>query len=144
LIPFTPPNLKSQKPTPTAQVGLKASLDAEGVVSKHRIAADGSPYGGKSFSRGALYQMLQNRVYRGEIVHKGAAHPGEHPAIVDEALWRQVQEKLEANGVERSGARNAIAGRRAEPFNFRGGLRIQTLVETIQESSRAGAWKEVV
>ena len=75
---------------------------------------------------------------------RSLAHPGEHPAIVDEALWRQVQEKLEANGVERSGARNAIAGRRAEPFNFRGGLRIQTLVETIQESSRAGAWKEVV
>ena len=45
--------------------------------------------------------MLQNRVYRGEIVHKGAAYPGEHPAIVDEALWAKVQEKLEANGVER-------------------------------------------
>jgi DNA invertase Pin-like site-specific DNA recombinase len=85
---------------------LKAALDAEGVLSKRRIAADGSEYGGKSFSRGALYQMLQNRVYRGEIVHKGAAYPGEHPAILDEDLWRQVQEKLEANGVERTGARD--------------------------------------
>jgi site-specific DNA recombinase len=85
---------------------LKAALDAEGVVSKRRLAADGSPYGGNSFSRGALYQMLQNRVYRGEIVHKGAAYPGEHPAIVDEELWRQVQEKLEANGIERTGARD--------------------------------------
>ncbi len=85
---------------------LKAALDAEGAVSKHRVAADGSAYGGQSFSRGALYQMLQNRVYRGEIVHKGAAYPGEHPATVDEQLWRQVQEKLEANGVERTGARD--------------------------------------
>ena len=59
---------------------LKAALDAEGVVSKHRTAATGEAYGGQSFSRGALYQMLQNRVYRGEIVHKGAAYPGEHPA----------------------------------------------------------------
>ena len=50
--------------------------------------------------------MLQNRVYRGEIVHKGAAYPGEHPPIVDEDLWRQVQQKLEANGVERRGARD--------------------------------------
>ena len=50
--------------------------------------------------------MLQNRVYRGEIVHKGSAYPGEHPAIVDEELWRQVQAKLEANGVERTGARD--------------------------------------
>ena len=40
------------------------------------------------FSRGALYLMLQNRIYRGEIVHKGAAYPGEHAAIVDEDLWR--------------------------------------------------------
>ena len=85
---------------------LKASLDAEGVVSKRRLAADGREYGAQSFSRGALYQMLQNRVYRGEIVHKGAAYPGEHLAIVDEDLWRQVQEKLEANGVERTGARD--------------------------------------
>ncbi len=80
---------------------LKAALDEERVVSKQRTAADGSPYGGKSFSRGALYLMLQNRVYRGQIVHKGAAYPGEHAAIVDEDLWSSVQLRLEANGVER-------------------------------------------
>jgi site-specific DNA recombinase len=85
---------------------LKHALDAEGAVSKRRLAADGNPYGGNSFSRGALYQMLQNRVYRGEIVHKGAAYPGEHPAIVEEDLWPRVQDKLEANGVERIGARD--------------------------------------
>jgi len=38
---------------------------------------------------------------------------------------------------------DAAAGRRPEPFNFRAGLRIQTLVETIHASSRAGAWQEV-
>ena len=80
---------------------LKAALDEEGVVSKQRKAADGSPYGGKSFSRGALYLMLQNRIYLGEIVHKGAAYPGEHPSIIDEDLWSSVQRRLEANGVER-------------------------------------------
>ncbi len=41
---------------------LKAALDEERVVSKQRTAADGSPYGGKSFSRGALYLTLQNRI----------------------------------------------------------------------------------
>jgi hypothetical protein len=45
--------------------------------------------------------MLQNRVYRGEIVHKGAAYPTEHPSIVDEALWSAVQQKLQTNGVDR-------------------------------------------
>jgi DNA invertase Pin-like site-specific DNA recombinase len=86
---------------------LKASLDAEGIVSKRRMAADGSRYGSQCLSRGALYQMLQNRTYRGEIVHKGAAYPGEHPAIVEEDLWRRVQEKLEANGVDRRTTRGA-------------------------------------
>ena len=45
--------------------------------------------------------------------------------------------------IEVAGFLEALAGRRLEPFNFRAGLRIQTLVETIQASSREGAWKEV-
>ena len=39
--------------------------------------------GGKPFSRGALYLMLRNRTYRGEIIHKGQSHPGEHTPIID-------------------------------------------------------------
>ena len=35
---------------------------------------------------------------------------------------------------------DAIAGRTAEPFNFRAGARIQDLVETIHRSSRSGGW----
>ncbi len=45
--------------------------------------------------------------------------------------------------IEVAGFLDAIAGRRPEPFNFRAGLRIQTLVETIHASSRAGVWREV-
>ncbi len=45
--------------------------------------------------------------------------------------------------IEAAGFLDAVAGSRPEPFNFRAGLRIQTLVETIHASSRAGAWKEV-
>ncbi len=46
--------------------------------------------------------------------------------------------------IEVAGYVNAIAGAAPEPFNFRKGLRIQTLVETIQRSSQAGAWLDVV
>ncbi len=49
----------------------------------------------------ALYLMLQNRIYRGEIVHKNNSYPGEHKAIIDEALWNTVQKKLTDNRVER-------------------------------------------
>ena len=58
---------------------LRAELDAAGIRSKRRILADGTPFGGQKLSRGALYLMLQNRIYRGEITHKGNAYPGEHP-----------------------------------------------------------------
>jgi hypothetical protein len=58
--------------------------------------------GGKSFSRGALYLILQNRLYRGEIVHKGQSHRGEHPPIIDQPLWDAVEAQLAANTAERS------------------------------------------
>lgn len=45
--------------------------------------------------------------------------------------------------IEVAGYLGAIAGTGPEPFNFRQGLRIQTLVERIQHSSRAGAWLDV-
>jgi site-specific DNA recombinase len=80
---------------------LRDDLGARGVVSKCRTAADGSAYGGRGFSRGGLYLMLKNRIYRGEIVHKGKAFPGEHAAIVDEDLWRRVQSHLEENRTDR-------------------------------------------
>lgn len=45
--------------------------------------------------------------------------------------------------IEVAGYVNAIAGQVAEPFNFRAGLRIQTLVETIQTSSREARWLDI-
>jgi site-specific DNA recombinase len=41
---------------------LKAELDAHSIVSKARIASNGTRYGEKPFARGALYLMLQNRI----------------------------------------------------------------------------------
>jgi site-specific DNA recombinase len=87
---------------------LKENLDAAGIVSKVRTASDGSRYGGRPIARGALYLMLQNRIYRGEIVHKGKSYPGEHEAIVDEALWNSVQAILSENRVDRA---LGVAGR---------------------------------
>jgi site-specific DNA recombinase len=81
---------------------LQADLDTAGIRSKRRTLADGTLYGGQKLSRGALYLMLQNRIYRGEITHKGNAYPGEHPAIVDKALWEEVQAILAANRVDRA------------------------------------------
>jgi DNA invertase Pin-like site-specific DNA recombinase len=81
---------------------LKAELDARGVVSKRREGAQGKLSGGKPFSRGNLYLMLQNRLYRGEISHKDKIHPGQHEAIIDDALWQTVQDILSTKRVDRS------------------------------------------
>ena len=81
---------------------LKEVLDVEGVVGKVRVSQGGRRSGGKPFARGALYLMLQNRIYRGEIVHKDRCYPGKHDAIVDLELWERSQVMLMANRVERN------------------------------------------
>ena len=70
---------------------LVAELRRDGVVTKIQMRVGGPHRGGIPFARGALYHLLKNRIYRGEIVHKGAAYPGEHPAIVSVELWHSVQ-----------------------------------------------------
>ena len=91
---------------------LQEEIAAAGIRSKQRVRSDGSVYGGQVLGRGALYQMLQNRIYRGEITHKGAAYPGQHPAIVDQDLWDRVQATLAENRVERA---SGAAWQAAEP-----------------------------
>ena len=87
---------------------VQDELDRAGILSKRRTDRFGRATGSKPLSRGALYLMLQNRIYRGEIVHKDASFPGEHDAIIDQALWDEVEARLALNRVERqSGARAA-------------------------------------
>jgi DNA invertase Pin-like site-specific DNA recombinase len=51
----------------------------------------------KPFGRGALYHLLSNRIYIGEIAHRGQVYPGQHKAIIDVETWNAVAEKLRAN-----------------------------------------------
>src|SRR5450631_659211 len=88
---------------------LKAELERAGIVSKRREGAGGELSGGKRFSRGALYLMLQNRLYRGEVAHNEKIYPGQHEAIIEPELWQAVQDKLAAGRRERSMAVGAEA-----------------------------------
>src|SRR6267142_4892022 len=81
---------------------LKEELDAQGLKSKCRTSISGRLRGGKPFARGALYLMLQTRIYQGEIVHKEQSHPGEHGPIIDQPLWDAVQAQLAGNAAERN------------------------------------------
>jgi site-specific DNA recombinase len=82
-------------------MALRTELERLGIRSKRRVTEAGRERGGASFSRGALYHLLKNRVYRGETVHKGTPHAGEHEAIIAQELWDAVVAKLAAQGVER-------------------------------------------
>ena len=85
---------------------LMDGLAGAKIRSKRRVRPDGTGYGGQKLSRGALYLMLQNRTYRGEVTHKGKSYPGEHPAIIEQPLWDKVQAVLAKNRIERTtGAR---------------------------------------
>jgi site-specific DNA recombinase len=75
---------------------LKQDLDRRGIVSKVRVSKAGIQSGGKSFSRGALHELLTNPVYVGDIRHRKDCHPGQHDAIVDRELWDKVQRLLRA------------------------------------------------
>ena len=81
---------------------LKAELERAGIVSKRREGADRELSGGKPFSRGALYLMLQNWLYRGKVAHKDKIYPGQHEAIIEPELWQAVQDRLAAGRRERS------------------------------------------
>jgi DNA invertase Pin-like site-specific DNA recombinase len=81
---------------------LRDELEARGIKSKSWTTASGRRVGGKPFSRGALYLILQNRLYRGEIVHKGQSHPGEHTPIIDQPLWDAVHGQPVANTAARN------------------------------------------
>ncbi len=45
---------------------------------------------GKPIDKGDLYKLLNNRTYRGEVVHKGHIYAGEHKQIVCGELWDRV------------------------------------------------------
>jgi len=64
---------------------------AEGLVTK----------GGKPFTKQTIYKMLHNRMYLGEIIHKGQSFDGQHQAIVSQAQWDAVHALIATDGIER-------------------------------------------
>ena len=64
-------------------------LERQGIVSKVRVSQKGIRSGGCRFSRGALYELLANPIYIGEIRHRQERHPGQHEAILHENSGRE-------------------------------------------------------
>ncbi len=88
---------------------LKQDLDRRGTSSKIRVSVKGNKSGGRSFLRGALYELLANPIYIGEIRHKRERHLGLHDAILERDLWERVQRRLKEQAAHR-GKRPTKAG----------------------------------
>ncbi len=86
---------------------LLDKLRAQGIRTKRRVYKDGTVRGDVPFTRGSLFHLLKNRIYRGEMVHKGKPNPGEHEAIINEDLWERVQLRIAENTVDRKLRHNA-------------------------------------
>jgi len=76
---------------------LKMDLDAQQILAPLRYRVSGNEYGGKPFSRGNLHRILTNPVYTGKMVHFSKVFPGQHPAIINQGLWDEVQAKMVDN-----------------------------------------------
>ncbi len=73
-------------------------LATRGWTNKLWTTRKGTERGGKPFTRTSLYQLLTNVVYAGKVKYKDEVHDGEHPGIVDSAVFKTTQETLRRNG----------------------------------------------
>jgi site-specific DNA recombinase len=90
---------------------LKQYLNQKKLRTKLRTSANGHAFGGKAYSRGGLYKLLNNEVYTGRIAHRGESYGGEHQAILEPETWEKVQALLAANnqGHRRPGTRRVAS-----------------------------------
>ncbi|MEK6710371.1 MAG: recombinase family protein [Nitrospinota bacterium] len=94
---------------------LVTDLKKRGIHSKSWTTQKGLQRIGIPFARGALYTLLRNPVYIGQIHHKEKIHSGEHEPTVSRELWDKAQDMLAANRrnhrkEKTSNPRNLLAG----------------------------------
>ena len=89
-----------------------ASAVAEHIAALGWARADRKTQRGKIIPGGQLdlgrvHWILRNPIYIGKVLHHGKIYEGEHEAIVDEALFNQVQQKLNTKACGRGSRQRA-------------------------------------
>jgi site-specific DNA recombinase len=87
------PYLEHQSLLPTVR-----ELNRRGWTTKRWVTKKGDRRGGRVFTRNALYKLLTNVTYVGNIKYKDETHVGEHSAIVPVEVFERVQNNLKRNG----------------------------------------------
>ena len=69
---------------------LVRELQIEGHTTKAWTAQNGRRHDGKVIDQQLLFTLLRNRLYLGEMTHKGQSFAGQHEPIVSAELWAGV------------------------------------------------------
>jgi site-specific DNA recombinase len=85
---------------------LLRDLRERNIRTKTRLLSTGTTRGGIPFGRGALYYLLNNHFYIGEVKYKNEILAGEQPPIMDRALFEAVRHKSLAQWSHRTIVRN--------------------------------------
>lgn len=86
-----------------AMSGVSADVDAQmGIETLTTIRTKPA-----AFSRSQINYILSNPIYAGRIRHRERIYDGQHPAIIEPAVWDDVQAKMAAASVKGRGATNA-------------------------------------
>jgi site-specific DNA recombinase len=85
---------------------LIRDLRERNIRTKTKKLSAGTTRGGIPFGRGALFYLLSNHFYIGEVKYRGEILPGEQPPIMDRALFEAVRQKALAQWSHRTLVRN--------------------------------------
>jgi len=86
---------------------IQTELMRLNLTTKPYATPRGRAIGGLSFARGHIYKILSNPLYIGEIEHRGVRYTGQHPPLINGAIWAAVQAQLAANHHENRARTNA-------------------------------------
>jgi len=81
---------------------IAVNLTADGITTKAWTTQEGQTRNGTRIDKKYLHKLLRNRIYLGELSHKGNWYPGAHPPIIDQELWDKVHAVLARDGHARS------------------------------------------
>ncbi|MDQ6702847.1 MAG: recombinase family protein [Pseudomonadota bacterium] len=96
-----------------SQPALQRELRERGNRTRFRQLASGKIIGDVPLTNVPLAYILKNRLYLGELNHRGMSYPGDHEAIIPVDLVKAMQRKLAENLNRRDTRRSRSAHRPA-------------------------------
>ena len=97
-----------------------AEIQARHWTTKRWRTRDGKEQPGTPFTKATLERLLKNVLYLGKVSHQDTVYAGEQAPIVEEAVWKLVNEKLAQERNRASVAAGSEGERQLPRRAFRG------------------------